>query len=87
MHLPHTIDAVLDDVAARHKADMAVLRSAIERDSAADLALILGIDREDAQGRLADLERVLTVQGDIGAGCVLLTDTIDDELVAMIAGW
>lgn len=78
------IDDAITQAAWRHSADPDSLRAAISAESAADLAQALRIDHSQAEARMAAIRRALTVQDDLGAGCKLLTDEVQGELLEAI---
>jgi hypothetical protein len=87
MMLNEQIEEALAQVAWRYGADLDALRSALSHESAAELAQVLDIDAADAEERMARVSRSVSVQSDWGAGCKLLTDDVQQELLAAIAAW
>jgi hypothetical protein len=87
MILNPQIEAALEQIAWRYNADLHRLRSALSHESAAELAQALGLPAAAAEERMARARRALTVQSDWGAGCKLLTDDVQAELLAAIADW
>jgi len=87
MMLNPQIEAALEQVAWRYNADLELLRSALSHESAVELAQALGLSAAAAEERMARARRALTVQSDWGAGCKLLTDDVQAELLAAIADW
>lgn len=81
------IDEALAQVAWRYGADLQALESAFRHESAAELAEALGIEQSVAEERMTRVQRALTVQTDWGAGCKLLTDDVQQDLLAAIAAW
>lgn len=81
------IEEALAQVAWRYNADLDALRSALIHESADELAQALGIEPAAAAERMACVGRSLTVQTDWGAGCKLLTDDVQQELLSTIAAW
>jgi hypothetical protein len=81
------VDEALAQVAWRYGADLDALRSALSHESAVELAEALGIEQDAAEARMARVRRALTVQADWGAGCKLLTDDVQQDLLAAIAAW
>ncbi len=71
-------------MAWRHNADVDELRAAIEGESAVALAAALCIEQGVAEKHMARLKRALTVQFDVGAGCKLLTDDVEAEVLAAL---
>jgi len=80
---PH-VEAAIERAAARHGVDVVWLSSAIADESAAQLATVLGLPVPDAHARIDQIQRILAVNSDWGAGCKLLTDEIAGQLVAAI---
>lgn len=78
------VDTALAQVAVRYGADPDALRLALEHESADELAQVLDLDQAAAAVRMARVQRALTVQTDVGAGCKLLTDDVQAELIAAI---
>ncbi len=78
------VDTALAQAAARYGADPDALRLALEHESADELARVLPLDQTTAEERMARVRRALTVQTDVGAGCKLLTDDVQAELIAAI---
>lgn len=87
MMLSAQIEEALAQVAWRYGADLDVLRSALSHESAEELAQALGIDVAVAQERMARVSRSVSVQTDWGAGCKLLTEDVQQELLEAIAAW
>ncbi|HEX6292859.1 MAG TPA: hypothetical protein VFZ66_26980 [Herpetosiphonaceae bacterium] len=87
MLLDAHIEEALAQVAWRYGADLDALRAALIHESADELARALGLDRAAADERMARVRRVLTVQTDWGAGCKLLTEDVQHDLLAAIAAW
>ena len=87
MMLNPQIEAALEQVAWRYNADLERLRAALSHESADDLAQALGLPVAAAEARMARARRALTVQTDWGAGCKLLTDDVQAELLVAIADW
>lgn len=85
MQINAIIDEALAQLAWRYKADPAQLRHAVEYESAAELAQALGLERDVAEERMGRICRAATVQTDIGAGCKLLTDDVQAEVLTAIA--
>lgn len=85
MQLSATILERIDAAARRRGIEAAALRSAIAGESAAELAAALGIGAAEARAHMARLERAVTVQSDIGAGCALLSDDVEREVLAALA--
>jgi hypothetical protein len=78
------VEAAVRRAAARYDADPHELHAAIDAESAAHLAQVLGIRLPAAQDHMAQVQRILTVHSDWGAGCKLLTDDVTTDLVAAI---
>jgi hypothetical protein len=78
------VHAAIRRAAARYDADAVLLQHAIADESAPELARVLRLDPAAAQTRMAQIQRVLAVNSDWGAGCALLTDDVAAELVAVI---
>ncbi len=87
MMLNAQVEAALEQVAWRYNADLDQLRTALNHESAAELAQVLGLDLAAAEERIARARRALTVQTDWGAGCKLLSDEVQADLLAAIADW
>lgn len=87
MMLNEQIEEALAQVAWRYQADLDALRAALSNESAEDLARALGIDAAAAAERMARASRSVSVQSDWGAGCKLLTEDVQQELLAAIAAW
>ena len=85
MQLNAMLNEVLAQVAWRYHADEDALRQALSNESADELARVLGLDAATAAARMDRVRRVLTVQTDWGAGCKLLTDDVQVELLDAIA--
>lgn len=81
------LTAVIEQVAWKYRSDPLKLRAALEHESARELASVLALDEATAQRRMAEIQRILTVQTDWGAGCKLLTDDVQDALLTTIAQW
>jgi hypothetical protein len=86
MITPH-LEEALAQVAWRYSADLDRLRAALSHESAAELAQVLGLDTAAAEERMARVRRALMVQTDWGAGCKLLTDDVQADLLAALADW
>lgn len=71
---------IITDGARRLGIAVEPLLTAIEDESATELAAALHINQAEAQARLAPLLRAATVEGDWGAGCRILTDEVHAEL-------
>ncbi len=76
--------AILADGARRLRVDTGALIEAIEHESVAELAAILGIDQQEAALRMDPIRRAVAIGDDWGAGCRLLTDDIRTELQAAL---
>jgi DNA-directed RNA polymerase specialized sigma24 family protein len=87
MHFNEAIEQSLAQLAWRYGADLDALRSALSHESAEELAEVLGIEQPAAEERMARVRRCLSVQADWGAGCTLLTDDVQQDLLAAIAAW
>lgn len=87
MMLSPQIEEALAQVAWRYGADLDALRSALSHESADELAQALGIDAAVAEERMARVSRSVSVQTDWGAGCKLLTEDVQQELLEAIAAW
>lgn len=87
MMLNAQIEAALEQIAWRYNADLDQLRSALSNESADELAQALGLPAAAAEARMARARRALTVQTDWGAGCKLLTDDVQADLLAALADW
>jgi|GEM_PF-5348486 len=83
MLLGPQFDRILTELAARYDADENVLRAAIEDESVVDLGRVLGLDPSTPE--LERVVRAVTVQTDLGAGCKLLTDDVQAELLDALA--
>lgn len=87
MLLNAQIEEALAQVAWRYQVEVDALRSALSHESADELAQALGIDRIAAEERMARVSRAVSIQSDWGAGCKLLTDDVQQELLTAIAAW
>ncbi|MBV9790185.1 MAG: hypothetical protein JOZ51_18495 [Chloroflexi bacterium] len=87
MMLSPQIEEVLAQVAWRYGADLDALCSALSHESAEELAQALGIELAVAEERMARVRRSVSVQTDWGAGCKLLTEDVQQELLTAIAAW
>ena len=87
MLLSPQIEEALAQVAWRYGADLDALRSALSNESAEELAQALGIDVAVAGERMARVSRSVSVQTDWGAGCKLLTEDVQQELLEAIAAF
>jgi hypothetical protein len=85
MQIDPTIELALEQLAWRHTCDPGELRAAFEQENPILLAHVLRIAPEVAEGHMRRVQRAVTVQGDVGAGCKLLTDATRDELLAALA--
>ncbi len=85
MQLNAAMEEALAQVAWRYNAELEVLRMAVQHEAADELARALKLDSDAAQQRMARIQRAATVQTDIGAGCKLLTDDVQAEVLAAIA--
>ncbi len=85
MQLTAELRDALAQAAWRHNVELERLQAAVEHESAAELAAVLGLDQPAADAQMARIRRSVTVQGDIGAGCRLLTDDVQAELLAALA--
>lgn len=84
MQLSQVLIEALNQVAWRRNADVGELRTAIEGESAVALARVLGIEKGMAEQHMARLQRALTIESDVGAGCKLLTDDVEAEVLAAL---
>jgi transposase-like protein len=84
MFMSQEIDAAVVRVARRYSVDSEQLRQALERDSAEELGHVLGLPVIEAENRMAAIRRAHSVTADWGAGCKLLTDDVESELLAVI---
>lgn len=84
MQLNPTIHAALEQVAWRYNVPVDALHAAIARESATELAQVLGIARPVAETHMARLQRAVTIQSDLGAGCKLLTDDVEADVLAAL---
>ena len=71
---------IVVDGALRCGVAPALLIDALQHESGSELAQALRIDQTTAEARLAPIVRAVTVEGDWGAGCKLLTDDVRAEL-------
>lgn len=85
MQITAEIAEALDQVAWRYRVDSATLQAAVAAESAAALAEVLRLAPSEAAERMARIQRTVTVQSDWGAGCKLLTDDVQAELLEAIA--
>ncbi len=85
MQFNAAVEDAIAQAAWRYGADTDALRAAIVAESAQELAEVLRIDRDAAESRLAPIRRALAVRDDLGAGCRLLTDEVQRELLDAIA--
>lgn len=85
MQLNALLNEALAQVAWRYNVPIEPLQAAIEHESAEELAAVLRLEHAAAQQHMARLRRAVTVQSDIGAGCRLLTDDIQAEVLAVLA--
>jgi hypothetical protein len=85
MQITPPVAAALDQVAWRYQVDPQALRQAIENESAAALAELLQLSPAAAAERMARIQRTVTIESDWGAGCKLLTDDVQAELLDAIA--
>ena len=85
MQLNTELCDALAQVAWRYEVEVELLQAALEHESAAELAAVLGLDQLAADAHMARIRRAVMVQGDIGAGCRLLTDDVQAELLAALA--
>lgn len=76
--------AAIERAAGRYEVDAALLGAAINDESAAQLAAVLGLSEPEAHARIEQIQRVLVINSDWGAGCKLLTDEVADQLIAAI---
>ncbi len=81
MQMTVAMEGALAQVAWRCQVDEAALRAAIMHESAAELAAVLGLEPQVAQAHMARIARAVTVQSDVGAGCMLLTDEVQQQVV------
>ncbi len=72
--------AILAEVARGRGVSGEALARAVEGESAAELARASGIDRDTAGAWMDRVGRIVAVEGDWGAGCMLLTDELRAEL-------
>ena len=80
MQMTAAMDDALAQVAWRYQVDEAVVRAAIMHESAAELAAVLHLEPQVAQAHMARIARAVTVQTDVGAGCALLTDAVQQQI-------
>lgn len=85
MQMTAEIVEALEQVAWRYQVDPVALQTAVAAESAAALAEVLRLPPPDAAERMARIQRTVTVQSDWGAGCKLLTDDVQAELLEAIA--
>lgn len=85
MHINPAIATALEQVAWRYHTDSQALQAAVEHESSAELAAVLGLDPAVADDHMARIRRAVTVQSDLGAGCKLLTDDVQAELLSALA--
>lgn len=85
MQITAEIADALDQVAWRYGVDPAVLHAAVAGESVAALAEALRLPTVEATERMARIQRTVTVQSDWGAGCKLLTDDVQADLLEAIA--
>lgn len=85
MQIDPTVDLALEQLAWRRACDLDELRAAIAGEHAIALARVLRIEPDLAEAHLRRLQRAVTVQGDLGAGCKLLTDATRDDVLAALA--
>ncbi len=85
MQLNPVLREALGQVAKRHGAEVDALHRAIEGESSLGLAQALGIEADVAEEHMARLRRALTVQSDFGAGCKLLADDVEAEVLAALS--
>lgn len=85
MQITPQIALALDQVAWRYQVDPAALHAAVAAESEAALADVLQLTSAAAAERMARIRRTVTVQFDWGAGCKLLTDDVQAELLEAIA--
>lgn len=78
------VNTALAQLAAQYGADLQALQLALEHESADELARVLHLDQAAAAARMARVQRALTVQTDWGAGCKLLTNDVQTELIRAI---
>ncbi len=78
------VQAAIKRAADRYQVDAVRLGTAITDESPAQLAAVLHLTEPEAHARFEQIQRILAVNNDWGAGCKLLTDEITDELVAAI---
>lgn len=84
MELEAAERAILSDAANQLGVVAEALIRAIENESAAELAQVLGISEMDAALRLEPILRTTTVRGDWGAGCKLMTDEVRAQLASAL---
>lgn len=75
---------ILSDAADQLGVAADALIGAIENESAAELAQVLGISETDAALRLEPVLRTATIRGDWGGGCKLMTDEVRAQLAAAL---
>ena len=85
MQITAEIAEALEQVAWRYQVDPAALQAAVAAESVAALAEVLRLLPLDAAERMARIQRTVTVQFDWGAGCKLLTDDVQADLLEAIA--
>lgn len=85
MQITPQIAEALDQVAWRYQIEPTALQAAFVEESPAALAEALRLPPAEAAERMARIQRMTTVQTDWGAGCKLLTDDMQAELLEEIA--
>ncbi len=76
--------AIVEDVAHHLGVVPARLLDAVEHESAAELAQALHVTEGEAAARLEPVLRAVSIDGDWGAGCKLLTAEVRAELHAAL---
>ncbi len=72
--------AILADIARQLGVAAQELADAVEHESPAELARVMGIGEAEAAARLAPTQRIAAIGDDWGAGCRILTDDMRAEL-------
>lgn len=85
MQITTAMDEAVAQVAWRYQVDQAALHAAILHESAAELAAVLNLEPHVAQAHMAHIERAVTVLSDVGAGCKLLTDEVQQQVLHALA--
>jgi hypothetical protein len=85
MQITATMEEAVAQVAWRYQLDERALRAAIRHESAAELAAVLGLAPQVAQAHMTHIARAMTVQSDVGAGCLLLTDELQQQVLQALA--